>query len=127
GPRLEFLSDPHGRRRQRHLLLTDELFRTCSYLRGKGRLVSGGELPAEHRLTVASPERALDHELVEVLDDILQVSGLSAPPCWHRGEDQIFAKQLAAETRQKCHDRRGLDHAGAERVCDGDVARARRL
>src|SRR5262249_20120091 len=127
GPRLELLPEPHGRGRQRHLILADELLRTRAYLRRKRRFVARGEQPAEYGLAVAGPERTLDDELVEVLDDVLEVRGLAAPPGPHGREHQLLAEQLAAEAREKGDHRRRLHDAGAERVCDRGIAGARRL
>ncbi len=52
---------------------------------------------------------------------------LPAPPRRQTGQDQLFAEQLAAQPRQKRHQRLGFDHAAAERIGDGDRSGARRL
>ena len=49
---------------------------------------------------------------------------LTAPPGRHRRQQQLLAEQLAAERRQERQERRRLDHPGAERVGDDDVAGA---
>ena len=62
----------------------------------------------------------LDHQFLEVFQNIAAWFFLAAPPRRNRRHAQFLAQQLPAESGQKCHVCAGLHQAAAERVIDRD-------
>ena len=119
------LAIPHRRLRQLHQLLRDKILRLGAHPRDKVRALRVGQVVTEHGLHAQLREGRLDHELVELLDRLLQRIRLAAPPGGHRGHLQVLAKQLPRQVRQEAQQRAGLKQVGAQRVCEEHIAAAR--
>ena len=59
--------------------LRDEVVRMCAQFVLECRFLCGAEGAAEDWLTVRRRERRLDHEVVEVIEHVLQLVGVPAP------------------------------------------------
>ena len=123
-PWLEAVPVPHRRARERHVRLRGEVLRPGANRRGELVSFARAELSSEDRVLLHEGKRGLDDELVEMLDDVVAIGRLAAPPGRRRRKPQLLAEQIAAERWQKRKERGRLDHARAERVGDDDVAGA---
>ena len=72
-------------------------------------------------------EGGLDDEPVEVLDDVVPLFLLAAPPHRDAGDLQLLAQQMAAQHGQERLERQQLDKPAAERVRNRNGTRAHRL
>ena len=72
-------------------------------------------------------ERRLDHQLVEVVEHATSRPVLAAPPRRDGRQLQVLAEQVAAQAREKRHERRRFHEAAAEAVGDEHLAGPRRL
>ncbi len=84
------------------------------------------EFMAESRFEFHRRECWFDDQLREVVDHVLKRRRLTAPPGSHRWQRQRLAQQAFADGGQKAQKRRRFKNAGAERIGDQYVARARR-
>ena len=104
---------------QFHALLRRPEMRGEAYLLAN-RAGVGGRVEACAEVAKGGTE----FEGVEVLQDVIFARLLPAPPRRDAGHEERLAEDVAREAGQKCHERRALQQAGAERIRDGDVARA---
>ncbi|MFO1522527.1 MAG: hypothetical protein U1G05_10900 [Kiritimatiellia bacterium] len=87
---------------------------------GEALLVEGRP---EHGAAAADKGGFDDHP-VEMVEHMLPLRLLSAPPGGGVGDDEFLAEQMPAERGEEGEESRGFHRAGAERVGDGDVAGA---
>ena len=76
---------------------------------------------------MATDERAFHDQRLQRPERVVAFAVLPAPPRRDVGDAQFFTEEMPRERGQKGEERRGLDRAGAERIGDRDVARARRF
>ncbi len=81
---------------------------------------------SESRFEFHRREGRFDDQLGEMVDRVLERRRFAAPPGRHRRQGQRLAEQALANGRQKAEQRRRLEHAGAQRIGDQHIARARR-
>jgi hypothetical protein len=79
------------------------------------RAVAGGE-------RAALPERGLDDEGLEVVEDVLPRRGLAAPPGGDARQPQVLAQDGPAEGLQEREEGRAFQGGPAELVRDRDAA-----
>src|SRR5690349_13774724 len=83
--------------------------------------IRGGELTAKNRLHSSRREGGFDNQEIQVVANIAERVGLTAPPSGDGRQLQTLSQQSLAETGQKGHERGSLNEATAERISDGDV------
>ena len=69
----------------------------------------------------------MDDEIVEMLEHVLALARLAAPPRRDARKREILVEEIAAQARQEAQERVALDETGAKCVADHDLARARGL
>jgi hypothetical protein len=74
-----------------------------------------------------SGEGAFEHNFVEMIDHVVHLLLLAAPPRRHRGHLQVFSQQVATQAGEESHEDGRFHQSGTERIGDGDIAGAGRL